>query len=55
MLRAKAIQFQRGEVKGSSKVGSADTTLDRLRHEAEKSGDYSKVMAYRQKMRQNKK
>jgi hypothetical protein len=39
-------------VQGTGKVsGTVDSTLDRLRAEAEKSGDYSKVMAYKRQKR----
>lgn len=39
-------------VQGTGRVsGSVDSTLDRLRAEAEKSGDYSKVMAYKRQKR----
>jgi hypothetical protein len=39
-------------VQGSGKVsGTVDSTLDRLRADAEKSGDYSKVMAYKRQKR----
>ena len=36
---------------GSSFSGSADKTLDRLRAEAQKTGDMSKLMAYKQQLR----
>lgn len=36
-----------------STSGSIDSTLDRLRAEAEKTGDYSKVMAYKRQKRQS--
>lgn len=35
-------------------VGDANQTLERLRAEAEKTGDYSKVMQYKRQMRQSK-
>jgi len=35
-------------VKGSAPTTGADSTLERLRAEAEKSGDYTKVRAYKQ-------
>ena len=39
-------------VQGTGRVsGTVDSTLDRLRAEAEKSGDYSKVMAYKRQKR----
>lgn len=39
-------------VQGTGKVsGAVDSTLDRLRADAEKSGDYSKVMAYKRQKR----
>jgi hypothetical protein len=39
-------------VQGSGKVsGTVDSTLDRLRADAEKSGDYSKVMSYKRQKR----
>lgn len=39
-------------VQGTGRIsGSVDSTLDRLRAEAEKSGDYSKVMAYKRQKR----
>jgi hypothetical protein len=39
-------------VQGTGKVsGTVDSTLDRLRADAEKSGDYSKVFAYKQQKR----
>ena len=39
-------------VQGTGRVsGSVDSTLDRLRAEAEKSGDYSKVFAYKKQKR----
>jgi hypothetical protein len=39
-------------VQGTGRVtGSVDSTLDRLRADAEKSGDYSKVFAYKQQKR----
>jgi len=39
-------------VQGTGKVsGTVDSTLDRLRADAEKSGDYSKVMAYKRQKR----
>lgn len=41
-------------VQGTGKVsGTVDSTLDRLRADAEKSGDYSKVMAYKRQKRNN--
>ena len=33
---------------------STDDTLDRLRAEAEKTGDHSKVLAYKKKLREKK-
>lgn len=43
------------KVSGNAKVsGSVDSNLDRLRAEAEKSGDYSKVMAYKRQQRNKK-
>lgn len=40
-------------VKGSAPIaGSVDSTLERLRSEAEKTGDYSKVSKYRQQLRE---
>ncbi len=36
------------------KSGSVDSTLDRLRAEAAKTGDYSKVIAYRRQLRQKR-
>jgi len=39
-------------VQGTGRIsGSVDSTLDRLRADAEKSGDYSKVFAYKQQKR----
>jgi hypothetical protein len=39
-------------VQGTGKVsGTVDSTLDRLRADAERSGDYSKVMAYKRQKR----
>jgi hypothetical protein len=39
-------------VKGTGRVsGSVDSTLERLREEAAKSGDMSKVIAYKRQMR----
>lgn len=41
--------------RGSARIsGSVDSTLDRLREEAERTGDHSKVMAYRRNLRNNK-
>ncbi len=38
------------KVTGSGRIsGSVDKTLDRLRSDAEKTGDYSKVFAYKRK------
>lgn len=37
---------------GTPKSGSIDNQLDRLRSEAEKTGDYSKVSAYRRQLRE---
>lgn len=37
---------------GASTSGTTDTTLDRLRKEAEKTGDYSKVVQYKRKQKQ---
>lgn len=42
-------------VRSSAKAGSSDNTLERLRANAEKTGDYSQVVAYRQKMRSKQK
>jgi hypothetical protein len=43
------------KVSGNAKVsGSVDSNLERLRAEAEKSGDYSKVMAYKRQQRNKK-
>jgi len=43
-------------VKGTGRVsGSVDSTLERLREEAAKSGDMSKVMAYKRQMREKSK
>ena len=39
---------------GGTLAGSADKTLDRLRAEAQKTGDMSKLMAYKQQMRKVK-
>ena len=42
-------------VKGTGRVsGSVDSTLERLRAEAEKTGDYSKVMRYKKQLKANK-
>lgn len=42
-------------VKGQGRVsGSVDSTLDRLRAEAEKTGDYSKVLRYKKQLKANK-
>lgn len=42
-------------VKGQGRVsGSVDSTLERLRAEAEKTGDYSKVMRYKKQLKANK-
>ena len=42
-------------VKGSGPLsGSVDSTLERLRSEAEKTGDYSKVMRYRSELKKRK-
>lgn len=42
-------------VSGSGPIsGSVDSTLDRLRKEAEKTGDYSKVMRYRSELKKRK-
>jgi hypothetical protein len=39
-------------VQGTGRVsGTVDSTLDRLRAEAEKTGNYSKVMAYKRQKR----
>ena len=42
-------------ISGSSKVVSGDATLNKLRAEAEKTGDYDKVAEYRRKQQQKKK
>lgn len=39
---------------GGKSVASADKTLDRLRAEAEKTGDYSKVMQYKKQLKAKK-
>lgn len=39
------------KVKGGGSSGTVDSTLDRLREEATKSGDFSKVHAYKKKQR----
>ena len=42
-------------VKGQGRVsGSVDSTLERLRAEAEKTGDYSKVLRYKKQLKANK-
>jgi Xaa-Pro aminopeptidase len=42
-------------IKGSGPIsGSVDSTLERLRSEAEKTGDYSKVMRYRAELKKRK-
>lgn len=42
-------------VKGQGRVsGSVDSTLERLRAEAEKTGDYSKVIRYKKQLKANK-
>lgn len=42
-------------MKGSGPIsGSVDSTLERLRSEAEKTGDYSKVMRYRSELKKRK-
>jgi hypothetical protein len=42
-------------VKGTGRVsGSVDSTLERLRAEAEKTGDYSKVMKYKRQLKATK-
>ena len=42
-------------VKATGRVsGSVDSTLERLRAEAEKTGDYSKVMRYKKQLKANK-
>lgn len=42
-------------IKGTGRVsGSVDSTLERLRAEAEKTGDYSKVMRYKKQLKANK-
>jgi len=38
-----------------STSGSVDSTLDKLRAEAEKTGDYTKVTAYKRKLKQERK
>lgn len=38
-------------VGGTAPLGTVDSTLDRLRSEAEKTGDYSKVFAYKRQKR----
>lgn len=45
--RRKAPPAPEKKVKGSAKSSSVDSTLEALRKEAEKTGNYSKVMAYR--------
>ena len=41
-------------VRGTGRVsGAVDSTLERLRADAEKTGDYSKVMQYKRQKRQS--
>lgn len=42
------------KVKGSAPAGKIDSQLERLRAEAERTGDHSKVMAYKREQRQKK-
>ena len=41
-------------VRGSAPLGASDATLERLRSEAERTGDYSKVFAYRKAQKQKR-
>ena len=42
-------------ISGKSGVNvSSDTQLDKLRKEAERTGDYSKIYSYKKKLKQNK-
>lgn len=41
-------------VRGSAPLGSSDANLERLRSEAERTGDYSKVFAYRKAQKQKR-
>lgn len=41
-------------VTGSAPKGGADSTLERLRAEAERTGDFSKVVAYRRQLKQKR-
>jgi hypothetical protein len=50
----KAAPPPEGTVRGTGRVsGAVDSTLERLRADAEKTGDYSKVMQYKRQKRQS--
>lgn len=52
----KSVPAPEGKVRGSAAVsGSVDSSLERLRADAEKTGDYSKVTAYRKQQREKSK
>lgn len=55
--KSKSAPPPEGKVRGGSAPvsGSVDSTLERLRADAEKSGDYSKVSAYRKQQREKQK
>jgi hypothetical protein len=55
VTKRKATAQPEGRISGTGRPsGAVDNTLDRLRAEAEKTGDYSKVTAYRKKLRSAK-
>lgn len=52
--RKAAVAPEKTVTGSSSTSGTTDTTLDRLRKEAEKTGDYSKVVQHKRKLKQQK-
>lgn len=52
--RKAAVAPEKTVTGGASTSGTTDTTLDRLRKEAEKTGDYSKVVQHKRKLKQQK-
>jgi len=50
--RKAAVAPEKTVTGGASTSGTTDTTLDRLRKEAEKTGDYSKVVQHKRKQKQ---